>query len=581
MSQTSLTLPQLAQRVWPYVRPHRRDMVCVMGLSLVPEAFWLSAPLISQRLVDGVLAGDATTLPRLLPILFTLAPLATLAFWLGRRAEARLINRATEALRNDLVAHIQRLPLSRIEAENSGDLLMRVNSGTDTLSGLLGDLFRQWEQATSFVAATAILLVLSWPMLVLALLLIAISAAWTNRALSTTEALSHQRNEMYGEGSGMVQDALGGIAAVKAYNAQPIILGRYQALHTRILALTQRLERARGISNSLQHVLSFVPRFAIPIAGALLAINGQLSVGGVVATAALASSVSVQGFFYAWASFKQNKPVLERALVILDMPTEQAGRALPTPTPLAELPLALEDIAFRYAADREPVLRGISLSVPAGKTVALVGASGGGKSSVVKLICGFYTPDAGRIYIYGQPLHELDLDSARQVIALVSQETYVYPCSIAENIAYGLPNATFEQVVSAAQAANAHAFILEQPEGYQTRVGERGVLLSGGQRQRVALARAILKDAPILLLDEPTASLDTESERLIQDALARFSHSRATLVIAHRLSTIRDADEIIVLEAGLVAERGTHAQLMAVGGAYYRLVAQQLEVSAS
>jgi len=238
-------------------------------------------------------------------------------------------------------------------------------------------------------------------------------------------------------------------------------------------------------------------------------------------------------------------------------------------------PIEFKDLSFSYDGETN-ILNQLSFKMTAGKVVALVGASGSGKSTILKLVSGFYEPSTGHIQLYGQDLATSDLAAARQLMSLVSQDTYLFPTTIAENIAYGRPGATIDDIVAAAQQANAHDFIMDFPDAYNTNVGERAVKLSGGQRQRLALARAILKDAPILLLDEPTSALDTQSEALVQQALERFMSNRTVLVVAHRLSTIQNADEILVIDQGSVQERGTHEQLMKTESLYKNLYLRQI-----
>jgi ATP-binding cassette subfamily B protein/subfamily B ATP-binding cassette protein MsbA len=260
-----------------------------------------------------------------------------------------------------------------------------------------------------------------------------------------------------------------------------------------------------------------------------------------------------------------------RVLALLDVRPDVTDAPGAAPLPgRAFGELAFEHVTFAYGAG-EPVLRDVSLDVRPGEVVAIVGASGAGKTTLASLVVRFYDPQAGRITLDGYDLRALTLRSLRENIALVLQDPIVFGATIRENIAYGRPAATAEQVERAARAANAHGFIAALPEGYATVVGERGVTLSGGQRQRVAIARAFVKDAPVLILDEPTSALDAENERAILEALARLMKGRTTLIIAHRLSTIRHADRIVVLEGGVVVEQGTHTELLARPRMYARL----------
>jgi ABC-type multidrug transport system fused ATPase/permease subunit len=238
--------------------------------------------------------------------------------------------------------------------------------------------------------------------------------------------------------------------------------------------------------------------------------------------------------------------------------------------------IVFEDVVFRYRPDHQ-VLGGVSLGVAAGETIAIVGETGAGKSTLASLIPRFFDPDSGRVLIDGYDIRTVTVESVRAQVAVVLQESVLFPTSVAENIAFGRPRVTREQIESAARAANAHDFIARLPDGYDTVIGERGATLSGGERQRIALARAFLKDAPILILDEPTSALDAETEHGIMQALERLMRGRTTVIIAHRLSTIRQATRIVVLEAGRVAAHGTHAQLLAKEGAYRRLYRLQFQ----
>jgi subfamily B ATP-binding cassette protein MsbA/ATP-binding cassette subfamily B protein AbcA/BmrA len=263
-----------------------------------------------------------------------------------------------------------------------------------------------------------------------------------------------------------------------------------------------------------------------------------------------------------------------RVFDLLDQPGERTDGTVTAPVAGVDAAVRLTDVSFGYTPDAK-VFDGVSLAVNPGETLAVVGPSGAGKSTLLRLLLGFNEPDSGKIELFGHDLSDWRLTDARRQMSLVSQDTYLFPVTIAENIAYGRPGATQAEVERAARLANIHEFVAGLADGYQTVAGERGARLSGGQRQRIAIARAILKDAPLLLLDEATSALDSESEALVQEALERFMDGRTTLVIAHRLSTIKNADRVVVLDQGRVVEQGTHDQLLAAGGLYQRLYLKQ------
>jgi subfamily B ATP-binding cassette protein MsbA/ATP-binding cassette subfamily B protein AbcA/BmrA len=324
-------------------------------------------------------------------------------------------------------------------------------------------------------------------------------------------------------------------------------------------------------------MLRYIPQLVAPLYGGYLAFTGEITVGSLIASTYLIWMIflPVENMLEWMRSLREVAPAVERVFEILDQPTENGQPARVQPVACAQA-ITFNAVTFQYNDDAN-ILENLTFSIDRGKVVALVGSSGCGKSTVLKLLCGFYRPQSGQIQINGRDIFQSSIRDARRLVSLVSQETYLFPTTIAENISHGRLGATPDEIVAAAKAANAHDFITAQPEGYESQVGEWGIRLSGGEKQRIALARAILKDAPILLLDEPTSALDTHAEAIVQEALERFMCGRTVLVIAHRLSTIKNVDEIIVLDQGHLQERGTHAELMQSDTLYKRLYLKQAD----
>ena len=563
-------------RLMPFVKPHRIWLVLNMLGSTLRAFSSFANTLILQQLTDTVVRTDTDSFVRWLYIAGGIVVLSMIVNYGTRYASGRTISPTLRDLRHRTSEHIQHLPMSNLEAHHTGDLISRLNNDIGQIPALLNSISEVVYQPVLFAGSFIYLLLISWKLLVISCILIPITAVLYNKVSKPMEELSRKNLEGHSRANSMIQDVIGGMPIVKAFNLQKIMFGRYRNVVQEIETQGLAMDRREAALMTLYLALRYIPQLVVPLYGGYLALKGEISPGSVVAANLLIWNVfqPVEALLGLLRQVRTITPAIQRVFEILDEVPEHGGAPVVMSDPNIP-PVELGELSFSYDGETN-ILNQLSLEVTAGKMVALVGASGSGKSTILKLICGFYTPSAGYIRLYGQDLAASDLAAARHHMSLVSQDTYLFPTTIAENIAYGRLGATSDDIVAAAQQANAHDFIMDFPETYDTDIGERGVKLSGGQRQRLALARAILKDAPILLLDEPTSALDTQSEALVQQALERFMSNRTVLVVAHRLSTIHNADEILVIEQGSVRERGTHEQLMKTESLYKNLYLRQI-----
>ncbi len=366
-----------------------------------------------------------------------------------------------------------------------------------------------------------------------------------------------------------VQQTLSGLPVVHAFAQEERQHRRFQEFATAAIRAQRRGTLVGNLSGLSSGLIAALGTGAILLVGARHVLDNQLTVGSLLVFLAYLGSLQAQLWTFTgiYGALQEAGASIDRVMEILETEQEVTDTPGAPPLPPARGHIRLEHVSFGYEPDR-PVLHDVSLEALPGQTVAIVGATGAGKSTLVSLVPRFFDPWSGRVTVDGHDVRTVQLKSLRSQVALVLQEPFLFPLTIAENIAYGRPNAPRDAIEAAAHAANAHRFITRLPEGYDTIIGERGATLSGGERQRLAIARALLKDAPILILDEPTSALDAETESQLLEALDRLMQGRTTLIIAHRLSTIRGADRIVALHDGQVVEEGTHADLLAQHGLY-------------
>ena len=500
--------------------------------------------------------------------------------YLRTTGTGRFSERTLAKLREAIAARSTLLPVSYHEERHSGDLLSVINADLGKVKTLLANnLTDFFGQTSRFILSLSYIISIHW---MLALVSVIITPAIFLLINGLTQPVAKRSEELQneiGQVNSIAQDAISGAMVVKSFNLSAILDEHFNQDNTKALKKGLGIARLWAIINGVGFGMAITP-FIIAIGfGGYLVIDKQMTFGGLFAFVNLLNFVvnplgSIPNIL---ASMSEAAGAAQRVFKLLDHPSERQDGSVTQPERDGRPAIEFEDVSFAYQ-ESDPVLSHIRLKVPAGQTVAIVGPSGGGKSTLLKLILGYYPLPDNQVRLLGEDLNRWQLAALRQQMAFVSQDTYLFPVSLGDNIRCGKLDASQAEIEQAARLANIHDFIASLPEGYNSNAGEWGAKLSGGQKQRISLARAILKNAPILLLDEPTSALDAESEASIQQALDRFTQDRTTVVVAHRLSTIKNADRVLVLHDGSIVEEGTHEELIARGGLYLELYERQFEL---
>ncbi|HEU5170477.1 MAG TPA: ABC transporter transmembrane domain-containing protein [Gemmatimonadales bacterium] len=574
--------PRKLNRLWPRVRPYRRGLALALAALVASAAIGLAFPLIVRHLLDAAfLGGDRALLDRIALLLVGLFVVQALLNYGQTYLLSATGERAIAGLRCELFDKLLEMPPGFFADRRTGELTSRLTTDIGLLQGVLSHQIAEFSRQILALVGGIIVLTLMQPRLTLTALgvvpVVVGSAIFFGRRL---RRMTTGVQDRVAEATGVAEEALSQIRTVQSFTQEPMERRRYgdRVLASVRAALTRA--RVRGVFFGVLTFTTFGGIVFVLWQGGILVLEGKLTPGALVSfllyTITIAAAIGALASFF--SAYQEAVGAAERVFELLEMSSPIADP--PNPAPLrrpARGEVTFEDVSFRYLSDPGAswTLRDINLRVEHGEIVALVGPSGAGKTTLVSLLPRFYDVTEGRVRLDGIDIRYLRLAELRGAIGIVPQEPALFSGTVGENIAYGRPGATAADIEAAARAAHAHEFIVRLSDGYQTVVGERGVKLSGGQRQRVAIARALLKDPAVLVLDEATSNLDTESERLIEDAMEKLLANRTTLIIAHRLSTVRRADRLVVLDHGRIVEEGTHAALLAHGGLYARLYQRQ------
>jgi ATP-binding cassette subfamily B protein len=568
------------RRIWGYMGRQKRALVITTVLVVISSGLGVLGPALMGRAIDLYInTGDLEGLMGMVLLMLGVYVSEALVSWLQTYVMAEASQQAVNDIRDDLFAKLQTLSLRFFDERTHGELMSRLTNDVENISNVLtSGVTGLISNLLSMAGVAVAMFLLNVPLAIVTLITVPLMVALSRWISKKTRSGYRQRQAFLGDLNGIIEETVTGARVVKAYGREQDVVENFREVNQKLRKASTRAEIFVGTLPPLTNLVNNTGLTIVAGVGGWMAVRGMATVGDIASFVQYARRFGwpLNGIASLYNSIQSAIAGAERVFAIIDEVPEVADTDESRPLEPVEGEVVFEDVCFAYEAG-VPVLKDVNLHAEAGKTIALVGPTGAGKTTIVNLLTRFYDIDRGRILVDGTDIRDLQVDDLRRKLGIVLQDTYLFADTVMENIRYGRLDASDEEVIAAAGIANADQFIRRLPQGYATMLSERGSNLSQGQRQLLSIARAILADPSILILDEATSSIDTRTEKTIQEAMLRLMEGRTSFVIAHRLSTIREADKILVINDGEIIERGTHEELLAKRGFYHDLYVAQFK----